>query len=90
MCGLAGVWRLGGSSLDELELSAGSMARAIHHRGPDDFGIWSDSTSGFALAHKRLAVLDLTPAGHQPMRSASGRFVMAFNGEIYNHRDLRK
>ena len=90
MCGLAGVWRLGGSSLEELELSAGSMARAIHHRGPDDFGIWSDSTSGFALAHKRLAVLDLTPAGHQPMRSASGRFVMAFNGEIYNHRDLRK
>jgi asparagine synthase (glutamine-hydrolysing) len=66
------------------------MARAIRHRGSDDFGVWSDPAAGFALAHQRLAVLDLSPAGHQPMHSASGRYVIAFNGEIYNHRALRQ
>jgi len=90
MCGLAGVWRPGGASADVLEASAGAIARAIRHRGPDDFGVWSDPAAGFALAHQRLAVLDLSPAGHQPMHSASGRYVIAFNGEIYNHRALRQ
>ena len=65
------------------------MARAIRYRGPDDSGVWSDPASGFAVAHQRLAVVDLSPAGHQPMRSATGRYVIAFNGEIYNHRALR-
>ena len=66
------------------------MAKRLQHRGPDDAGCWVDETAGVALAHRRLAILDLSPAGHQPMLSASGRLVIAFNGEIYNHLDLRQ
>ena len=66
-----------------------SMAEAIAHRGPDDSGTWVDRESGVALASRRLAVIDLSSAGHQPMPSRSGRYVIAFNGEIYNHLDLR-
>jgi len=65
------------------------MADVLIHRGPDDAGCWADPEAGIALAHRRLAVLDLSPAGHQPMLSASGRYVLAFNGEIYNHLDIR-
>lgn len=65
------------------------MTDALSHRGPDDAGIWLDSTSGIALGHRRLAILDVSPAGHQPMSSDGARFVMAYNGEIYNHLDLR-
>jgi len=66
------------------------MADAIIHRGPDDSGVWVDEAEGVALAHRRLAILDLSPAGHQPMLSVSGHFVMVFNGEIYNHLELRE
>jgi asparagine synthase (glutamine-hydrolysing) len=66
------------------------MADQILHRGPDDSGVWEDTSSGVALAHRRLSILDLSPAGHQPMQSANGQFVVAFNGEIYNHLDLRR
>ena len=66
------------------------MADAITHRGPDDSGVWVDGVAGVALAHRRLAILDLSPTGHQPMLSVSGRFVMVFNGEIYNHLELRE
>ena len=65
------------------------MADALIHRGPDDAGCWADPEAGIALGHRRLAVLDLSPAGHQPMMSASGRYVLAFNGEIYNHLEIR-
>jgi asparagine synthase (glutamine-hydrolysing) len=66
------------------------MAGAMTHRGPDDAGSWSDTTAGIALSHRRLSILDLSPLGHQPMESACGRFVVVFNGEIYNHRSLRR
>ena len=65
------------------------MADALAHRGPDDADVWLDGTAGVALAHRRLAVIDLSAAGHQPMRSRSGRYVISFNGEIYNHQELR-
>ena len=65
------------------------MADALRHRGPDDAGTWADAACGLALGHRRLAIVDLSPAGHQPMVSACGQFVIAFNGEIYNHSSLR-
>ena len=66
------------------------MADALAHRGPDDHGEWTERACGIALGHRRLSILDLTPAGHQPMRSHSDRFVIAFNGEIYNHVSIRR
>jgi asparagine synthase (glutamine-hydrolysing) len=66
------------------------MANTLDHRGPDDSGIWTDQPAGIALGHRRLSILDLSPAGHQPMASAAGRYVIAFNGEIYNHLELRQ
>jgi asparagine synthase (glutamine-hydrolysing) len=90
MCGIAGLWQPMPASVGELQRLARPMADAIAHRGPDDAGLWCDPDAGLVLAHRRLAILDLSPAGHQPMRSASGRYVIAFNGEIYNHRALRR
>ncbi|MFM1800277.1 MAG: hypothetical protein RLZZ117_2555 [Cyanobacteriota bacterium] len=89
MCGLAGLWQPTPANAEALEARARPMATALAHRGPDDAGLWSDPSAGFVLAHRRLAILELSAAGHQPMISASGRFVLAFNGEIYNHRHLR-
>jgi asparagine synthase (glutamine-hydrolysing) len=66
------------------------MAGCLAHRGPDDEGVWTDAACGVVLAHRRLSIIDLTPGGHQPMVSASGRFVLVFNGEIYNYRELRR
>lgn len=68
----------------------GRMGEAIMHRGPDNSGVWVDVDAGIGLSHRRLSILDLSPAGHQPMTSVSGRYVIAFNGEIYNHLDLRR
>ncbi|HTQ75725.1 MAG TPA: asparagine synthase (glutamine-hydrolyzing) [Burkholderiales bacterium] len=66
------------------------MASALSHRGPDDSGYWLDESMGVALGHRRLSIVDLSPAGHQPMQSRSGRYVLAFNGEVYNFREIRK
>ena len=65
------------------------MADCLAHRGPDDQGLWSDLDAGVALTHRRLSIVDLSPAGHQPMISADNRFIIVFNGEIYNFQDLR-
>jgi asparagine synthase (glutamine-hydrolysing) len=91
MCGLAGFIATSGA----LPISAWpsllfKMGDAIRHRGPDDSGIWLDEIAGIGLVHQRLSILDLTSAGHQPMSSVDGRFVIVFNGEIYNHLDIRK
>jgi asparagine synthase (glutamine-hydrolysing) len=86
MCGIAGELRSQPLAQQE-HLHA--MGRAIAHRGPDAADIWTDQSAGIGLVHRRLAIVDLTPAGQQPMTSASGRFVMIFNGEIYNHVALR-
>ncbi len=89
MCGIAGFWRAGGVRPDEGEELVQRMADAMVHRGPDDAGTFVDAEAGLALGFRRLAILDLTPLGHQPMRSPNGRFVVVFNGEIYNHRSMR-
>lgn len=88
MCGFAGFIGFPGHT-DSLLPTVRRMADRLTQRGPDDSGAWADRDAGLALGHRRLAVLDLSPAGHQPMVSASGRWVLAFNGEIYNHLDLR-
>ncbi|MFN0191988.1 MAG: asparagine synthase (glutamine-hydrolyzing) [Aestuariivirga sp.] len=91
MCGLAGFIEFGnGRSEDELRTIAGRMAAAVHHRGPDGLGLWVDAKAGVALGHTRLAIIDLSSSGAQPMVSADGRFVIVYNGEIYNHIELRK
>lgn len=65
------------------------MTNTLRHRGPDDGDIWVDAETGIALGHRRLSILDLSPQGHQPMCSANGRFVIVFNGEIYNYQIIR-
>lgn len=87
MCGIAGF--LAPIKTDDPFAIATRMADAIVHRGPDDGGAWVDEAAGVTLAHRRLAILDLTPAGAQPMISACGRYVMAFNGEVYNFKEIR-
>lgn len=91
MCGLAGILSTS-SSLDAETLGSHvtRMADTLYLRGPDDRGVWTDAEAGIALGFRRLAILDLTPEGHQPMASACGRYVVAFNGEIYNFLTLRK
>ena len=89
MCGFTGFLTTDLTILNRAHSVASLMAMEIKHRGPDDAGAWNDSDAGIALGFRRLSILDLSIAGHQPMHSVSGRFVMTFNGEIYNHTDLR-
>jgi len=89
MCGIAGVLNLAAGSREQLERNAAAMAESLAHRGPDDYGLWSDPEAGVILTHRRLSIVDLSPAGHQPMISADGRFVITYNGEIYNFEELR-
>jgi asparagine synthase (glutamine-hydrolysing) len=88
MCGLVGfIGGVAGEGGDEALLRC--MSDTLIHRGPDDGGYWFDSEPHIGLGHRRLAIVDLSPAGHQPMVSACGRYVIAFNGEIYNHLGIR-
>lgn len=88
MCGIAGF--VTGRPLNiDARASLTAMTDAIAHRGPDDDGAWVETERGVALGHRRLAIIDLSPAGHQPMVSASGRYVLVYNGEIYNYAELR-
>ena len=89
MCGLAGY--IAKPTVDQpgMQATVRRMASHLSHRGPDDSGEWVDGGCGVALGHRRLAIIDLTPQGHQPMTSHAGRFVLVFNGEIYNYRELR-
>ncbi|MGH2520451.1 MAG: asparagine synthase (glutamine-hydrolyzing), partial [Chloroflexota bacterium] len=85
----AGAWYRAGENANVLARTAERMMLALAHRGPDDHGTWLDAPAGLALAHTRLAIVDLSPAGHQPMISASGRYVISYNGEIFNFKELR-
>lgn len=86
MCGIAGLLS---QSRGELDATVARMVAAIRYRGPDDSGIWSDPAAGVGLGHARLSILDLSPEGHQPMSSRSGRYVLSYNGEVYNFGELR-
>jgi len=89
MCGIAGfvgsMPRIAGGNIDNI---AQSMAASLEHRGPDDQGIWLDPEAGTALVHHRLSIIDLSPAGHQPMVSANERFIITYNGEVYSHQPI--
>ncbi len=90
MCGISGFLDLSyQNSADDLRTVAMRMADTLRHRGPNDAGVWADADAGIALSMRRLAILDLSAAGHQPMESRSGRYIVVFNGEIYNYEDLR-
>lgn len=89
MCGIAGFLMSSASSSEETKSWLKSMTDAILHRGPDEGGEWVSRESNVALGHRRLSVIDLSAAGAQPMMSPSGRFVMVYNGEIYNHTAIR-
>lgn len=88
MCGLAGYYRLSGAVSTASEELKDAL-RAIHHRGPDDWGVW-EGDPNVGLGHRRLSILDLSPHGHQPMVSPDGRLIMVFNGEVYNFADIRR
>lgn len=91
MCGLAGFLAPGtGSNEEQVPAILKTMADTIVSRGPDDSGIWHEERGQIGLAHRRLSIVDLSPAGHQPMFCHTGRYVIVFNGEIYNHLGLRK
>ncbi len=90
MCGIVGLLDPKHTrSADEMNALLKRMAEPIIKRGPDGEGVWSDETTGIGFGHRRLAILDLSEHGHQPMQSANGRFVITYNGEVYNHHEIR-
>ena len=88
MCGIAGFVAASPIAGGDSETIAERMAASLSHRGPDDQGIWRDDEAGAVLVHRRLSIIDLSPAGHQPMVSADGRFIVTYNGEIYNYQPI--
>jgi asparagine synthase (glutamine-hydrolysing) len=89
MCGITGFWTARPIGAVAASATALAMAERLRHRGPDDHGVWTGPAGAVALGHRRLSIVDLSAAGHQPMRSRSGRYEVIFNGEIYNHALLR-
>ena len=89
MCGIVGFLGPTGGDQATLATLAQKMSACLSHRGPDDSGVWVDERVGLGLGHRRLSILDLSPMGHQPMASRGGRYVITFNGEIYNYLDIR-
>jgi asparagine synthase (glutamine-hydrolysing) len=89
MCGISGIWERHGCSLQDLKRRAAAMTQTLSHRGPDDSGVWLSEQASIAFGQRRLAIIDLSPMGHQPMVSANGKYTITFNGEIYNFRELR-
>lgn len=97
MCGIAGIWMHGATCRSDATAmttvtamtEAVKMAETLVHRGPDDTGAWADHEAGIAIAHRRLSIIDPSPAGHQPMPSQCGRYILSYNGEVYNHLALR-
>ena len=86
MCGVAAILGINNSNVNSAQIR--KMVSALHHRGPDDNGTWVGD--GVALGHTRLSIIELSKSGSQPMTSADHRWIISFNGEIYNHLDLRK
>src|SRR5947208_4957444 len=91
MCGIAGMidWR-NATTADALRSIGEAMIETVRHRGPDAGDVWVEAEGGIMLGHRRLAIIDVTPGGAQPMHSADRRYVISFNGEIYNYRDIRR
>ncbi|WOH56074.1 asparagine synthase (glutamine-hydrolyzing) [Bradyrhizobium sp. BWC-3-1] len=89
MCGISGTWERNGCGLQDLKRRASAMTQTLSHRGPDDSGIWLSEQAGIAFGQRRLAIIDLSSMGHQPMVSANGRYTITFNGEVYNFRELK-
>ena len=87
MCGINGFYSKSSKSFDNIIIR---MNLALSHRGPDAGGVWQDINSGIVLGHQRLSIIDLSVAGNQPMKSSSNRFIITYNGEIYNHLEIRK
>lgn len=90
MCGITGILQTQHSSRSADLAAIGPMTARLRHRGPDADGFWSDRDAGVAFGHRRLAIIDISDAGRQPMLSTDGRFVITFNGEIYNYKPLRQ
>ena len=88
MCGISGFLEMRSRPAASAEAVVAAMADALAHRGPDGSGVWVDAEGGVALGHRRLAIIDLSPTGRQPMSTADGRFVVTYNGEIYNYGEL--
>ncbi len=90
MCGIAGLWdQRAGLAPEALGEAARAMAETLRHRGPDAGAVWCDAAAGIAFGHRRLSIIDLSPAGAQPMVSSCGRVVISYNGEVYNANELR-
>ena len=88
MCGIGGVFHFGKEKVNEPLLK--SMSDVIHYRGPDGDGIWIDESSSVGFVHRRLAIIDLNDTGKQPMMYDKGRYVVTYNGEIYNYKEIKE